>query len=89
MISGVDAISERRTAYTLSWDLGSRYTGLLRDIYGPAHAFLVCPRCEFALSGFSIPVMHLVDSRPGVVKLWIGFCYARARVGASRNSTKS
>jgi hypothetical protein len=48
MISGVDDISERRTAYTLSWDLGSRYTGLLGDIYGPARAFLVCPRCEFA-----------------------------------------
>jgi hypothetical protein len=68
-------------AYTLSWGPGLRYTGLLRDIYGPAQAFLVCPRCEFALSGFSIPVMHLVDSRPRVVKVWFGFCYACARAG--------
>jgi hypothetical protein len=34
MISIVGAISERRTAYTSSRDLGSRCTGLLRDIYG-------------------------------------------------------
>src|SRR5260370_30655543 len=51
--------------------------------------FWFVPGVSLRCSGFSIPVMHLVDSGRGVVKLWIGFCYARARVGASTNSTKS
>jgi hypothetical protein len=90
MISGVDAISERRTAYTLSWDPGSRYTGLLRDIYGPAQAFLVCPRCEFARSGFSISdEMHSGATRLDVgvkAEMLDRFLPCVRALGASGNS---